>query len=89
MSRIVLMNNKSVSLERFKDFLKEERDSLDLVCFEMLDEESGTSYHKDATVNEARALILKQMLLDKGCDAKLLEQFQSAVWVEARDSYDD
>jgi len=89
MTRIVLINGRVALSKRFKEFLNEKHNGRGLVSFEMLDEKSGTSYHKDATVNEARALILKQMLLDKRCDAKLLEQFESAVWDEARDSYDD
>jgi hypothetical protein len=88
MTRIVLINGRVALPKRFKEFLKEKHDTWDLVSFEMLDEKFGASYHKDATINEARILILKQMLLDKKCDAKLLEQFEGAVRDEARDICD-
>lgn len=85
-----MINNRAMSLKELKKFLNQKYDNTwDLVSFEMLDEKSGVSYHKDATVNEARMIVLKQILLDKGCDAKLLEQFENAVRDEARDIYDD
>jgi hypothetical protein len=52
----------------------------------MMDPKTGTTWPRDANLEEAIVIVRKQLLLEKGCDPKQLEDFEQAVRDEVRRS---
>jgi|GEM_PF-6613905 len=91
MARILTINGRSANIKEFKKFLNEKHDRWDLVRFEMVDTKSDKTWPRDATIEEAKVIILEQMILDKRFNvelSELLEQFKQAVRDEARKDFE-
>ena len=89
MTRILKIRDKRATEKEFKRFLSESHDYWSLIRFTMLDEKTGKSYPKDATPEEARVIVLKQMLLRKRYNSELLEKFEEAVRDGANRDYSE
>jgi len=89
MIKILKIDDVPATEEEFKKFLSTKYDRWDLIRFTMVDTNTGTTWSKDANIEEAIVIVRKQMLLDKGCDPKQLEDFEQAVRDEVwRSSYE-
>ena len=89
MNKILEINGALVTEGEFKKFLSTKYDRWDLIRFTMMDTKTGTEWPRDANIEEAIVIVRKQMLLDKGCEPKLLEDFEQAVRDEVwRSSYE-
>jgi hypothetical protein len=88
MSRVLRINGSLADVKEFKKFLNEKHNRWDLIRFEMIDKKSGHTWPRDAMIEEAKVIILEQMILDEGCDVKLLDQFKEAVRDEARRDFE-
>lgn len=84
--KILKINDLDANEKEFKKFLSTSYGRWDLIRFIMIDPETGTTWPRDANVEEATVIVRKQLLLDKGCNPKMLEDFEQAVRDEARRS---
>jgi cytoplasmic iron level regulating protein YaaA (DUF328/UPF0246 family) len=81
---IYKINNEFADEKEFKKFLLAKHDYWELTQFVMMDKKLGATWIKSVMEEEARAMILKQMLLEKHCDPKLLNDFEQAIRDEVR-----
>jgi hypothetical protein len=88
MSKVLTINGKIATVKELKKYLNEKHDRWDLVRFEIIDKKSGKTWPRDAMPEEAKVIILEQMLLDNGCNSKLLKEFKEAVRDEARKDFE-
>jgi hypothetical protein len=86
MPKILKINGALATEGEFKKFLDSKHHPWDLVRFIMTEPGTGATWPRDANIEEATVIVMKQMLLEKGCAPKLLEDFEQAVRDEARRS---
>jgi hypothetical protein len=87
--KILKINDVPATEGEFKKFLSTKYDHWDLIRFTMSDTKTGTTWPRDANIEEATVIVMKQLLLDKGCEPKQLEDFEQAVRDEVwRSSYE-
>jgi hypothetical protein len=87
--KILKIEGRLAKEKEFKKFLSESHDFWSLIRFTMVDNKTGKTWPKNATPEEAKVMILKQMLLKKGHNPKLLEDFEEAVRDQANRDYSE
>jgi hypothetical protein len=83
MNKLIRINGRLADVKECKKFLYEKHDHWELVRLDYMNKE-GVIYRSDALIEGAKVAILEKLLLEKGVDKKLLDQFVDAVRAEER-----